>query len=629
MAEGVIKSLLERFGFIKPRDGTDDVHFRRDQAPRDCREGDHVEYDPEDGPKGPRVRGNIRIIQRSQRQGGQQQQGQQGQHDQRNLHVQWVPGEPELREYDGAQPTDPKAVLLRVPMTVILREGNRFKQGAKIRLKVWASDVTQPLPEPETTDKGEAYFVAFLSETATDADFAAFVHIANQLVATSSFHWRLDEHQVKPRVKIARHIKVKAVGTDGDWTLVRIYTATSKEADADGIKSGVIVGSVREVEVEGVGTKGSQVKIETETNGYVTKKVRFTKPHKGEVAFALEHDLATEDSLEIETKEAEVKTVRHIRARNIGTDSTWTSVRVILQVADKPEAEKLEADIRAESDDAIEIESVSGGGNSIKVKIDGGEKIIRVKRASVGKAEVTFRLDSNTAVESDPIKIETKAAETKQVRYIRAQKIGTDSTWTTIRILTLTSNKPNSEMLEGDVLAECGSEIEVEGAATKGHSVGVKIDNGSKLVRIKLAKAGKADVIFRSKEDIRVESEPVEIETKAAKTCKRIKAELVLGRPGSRNTLKVETFAEVGDNADKISAGVEIESADEIVVEVDGTEHRGKLVRFSTDTTGTKVVKIVFVAPVHSGHVNLFSSLNRSVAATNVFVRHPATESRP
>lgn len=405
MAEGTIKSLLERFGFIKARDGTDDVHFRRDQAPRDCREGDHVEYDPEDGPKGPRVRGNIRITQRSQRQGGQDKQG--GDRDRQQLAVVWTFDEPELRTYGEG---DLAIKMLEVPLVITVKTGTKPKLGVTLTLKANGQSVRDPDEQITTDNDGQATFVLGLEETATRADLVLIVR-EGEKTTTFSKRWQRQVEEKKPR-------------------------------------------------------------------------------------------------------------------------------------------------------------------------------------------------------------------------HIKAQKIGSDGTWTTIRVLTLTSDKADAERLEADTLAECGSEIEVEGVTSTGHSVEVKIDSGSKVIRVKLAKAGKAEVSFRSKDDPRVESNPIEIETKPVPTCKRITAEVEMSQPGYRNILKIRTQVGEDPASDGIATGITVENLGSGELEI-GTD-QGRTISFTTDAKGKATRTVFFVAPEWCGDVVVYATADPNVRTEKpVYLRHPENAVRP
>ena len=66
MAEGTIKKLISAkgFGFIGPADGSDDVFFHssgiENASFEELQEGQSVEFELGDGPKGPRAE-NIRV----------------------------------------------------------------------------------------------------------------------------------------------------------------------------------------------------------------------------------------------------------------------------------------------------------------------------------------------------------------------------------------------------------------------------------------------------------------------------------------------------------------------------------------------------------------------------------------
>ena len=67
MAQGTIKKLItaKGFGFIAPEDGTDDVFFHtsglENSSFEELQEGQAVEFELGDGPKGPRAE-NIRVV---------------------------------------------------------------------------------------------------------------------------------------------------------------------------------------------------------------------------------------------------------------------------------------------------------------------------------------------------------------------------------------------------------------------------------------------------------------------------------------------------------------------------------------------------------------------------------------
>jgi CspA family cold shock protein len=67
MAEGIIKKLesVKQFGFIGPADGSNDLFFHcsgiKNATFEELEEGQSVEFDLGDGPKGPRAE-NIRVV---------------------------------------------------------------------------------------------------------------------------------------------------------------------------------------------------------------------------------------------------------------------------------------------------------------------------------------------------------------------------------------------------------------------------------------------------------------------------------------------------------------------------------------------------------------------------------------
>jgi cold shock CspA family protein len=166
---------------------------------------------------------------------------------------------------------------------------------------------------------------------------------------------------------------------------------------------------------------------------------------------------------------------------------------------------------------------------------------------------------------------------------------------------------------------------------SQAHTGSIVTDKGHAVVdvRTKDSKVGGL-IAFYSIKTPTLSSEPQMLSPWEPKTkkCKKIKTTDTQGRPGFKNALLIESLEDVADNSAKIPAKLVVEFIDEIVVEIDGTEQRGRRIEFDTDVSGEKLVKIFFVRPHHYGQIKIVSYSDRSVSVT-IFVRHPQSAMKP